>query len=95
MKTFKDWFDKKVEDFKKKEFNVLPSEIKKAESIATKRNGRKTQVTGWASDVKVNEDGFCEVRFEMCSNNMEDREDDVYMCVCVFDRRRSFVWKIG
>lgn len=93
METFKDWFDKKIEAFKKKEFKILTSEIKKAESRATKENGKKTQVTGWFWDGTVDEDGFCHVKFEMCSNNMEDREKDVYMCICVFDRRRSFVWK--
>lgn len=78
---------KKFESLKK-------SEIKKAEALATKLNGKKTQVTAWGameqSDIDK-ETGFISVKCEMCSEDMSVRENDIIIAVCLWDRRRSFV----
>lgn len=75
----------------KKFENLMRSEIKKAEAFATKLNGKSTRMTGWFFDGSVDELGFADIRCEMCSNNMNDREDDVIVHVFMHDRRRSFV----
>lgn len=70
--------------------NLKVSEIKKAESYANKASGKKDcRVTAWYTDSK-NEFGFYQVRCEICSNNMNERENDVIIEVCMNDRRRSF-----
>ena len=71
-------------------FKILPSEIKKIESFATKMNGKVTEITGYYKK-GIDELGFVQVKCEMCSNNMSERENDVYLECCTFDRRCSFV----
>lgn len=76
----------------KKEFNLKKSEIKKAEAFANKRTGKTDcRVTGYFVKNIDKDLGFKEIQLEICSNNMEDREDDVILQVCMWDRRRSFV----
>lgn len=77
-----------------KKFNGLTKgEIKKVEKFAQKRDGKDSQVTGASYNETPDELGFIKVRFEICSNNMTEREDDVVMFVFVPDRRRSFISK--
>lgn len=72
---------------------LMKSEIKKAERFANKATGRKDcRVTGFFTDNKENDFGFITVKCEICSNDMEDREDDVNLSVCTWDRRRTFAW---
>lgn len=73
--------------------NILPSEIKKVERFAQKRDGKDSRVTGYSSSACVDDQGLVKVRCEICSNNMTQREDDVVMFVFLPDRRRSFVSK--
>ena len=75
-----------------KEFNLLRSEIKKAERFATKANGRETRMTGFFYQ-GVSDLGFAEVICEMCSENFTRREDDVILSVPMFDRRKTWVRK--
>lgn len=75
-----------------KKFNGLTKgEIKRVEKFAQKRDCTDSRVTGYACKEIPDEMGFIEVRFEICSNNMEKREDDVVMQVFVPDRRRSYI----
>lgn len=71
---------------------LLKSEIKKAERLATRaNNGVATKMTGCHYSLAEENYGFIDVTCEMCSNDMEVREKDVVVHVCLFDRRRSFV----
>lgn len=76
---------------KMQKFETLTKgEIKKAESLATKLNGIKTQVTGWCTEPGESVEGFKTIRCEMCSHDMSKREDDIIISVCLWDRRKSF-----
>lgn len=70
---------------------LLKSEIKKAESLATKQNHTITKMTGCHYNLTNDDYGFIDVTCEMCSNDMETREKDVVVHVCLWDRRKSFV----
>lgn len=77
-----------------KKFNGLTKgEIKKVEKFAQKRDGKDSRATGASYNGTPDELGFIEVRFEICSNDMTEREDDVVMFIFVPDRRRSFISK--
>ncbi len=69
---------------------LLKSEIKKAERIATKKAGKPVRMTGWYTDGKVSEFNTIYITCEMCSNDMQDREDDVTLVIWLDDRRRSY-----
>ena len=71
------------------DFHLTPSEIKKAESLATRQNGKPTRLTGYFHK-GYDETGHIQVKCEMCSKDMTERENDVYIEVCTFDRRRSW-----
>lgn len=74
-----------------REFNLMRSEIKKAERFAKKRDGKDSRVTGYSCRAVPDELGFVDVRCEICSEDMSVREEDVVLCVFMPDRRRSFV----
>lgn len=79
----------------KKEFNLKKSEIKKAEAFANKHLGKTDcKVTGWFTNGKIDDvTGFMKVKCEICSNNMNDREEcDVDLSICTWDRRRSYAF---
>lgn len=76
-----------------KEFKeLLKSEIKKINAYVRKRDNTDSQITGYSYS-GVDEMGFVEVKCEICSNNMNDRMDDITFMVFMPDRRRSFVSK--
>lgn len=71
--------------------DLMISEIRKAERLANKVTGKTDcRVTGYYTDNKKDDFGFITVKCEICSNNMEDREDDVILSICTWDRRRTF-----
>ena len=70
---------------------LLRSEIKKVNSYARKRDNKDSQITGYAYNRVPDELGWIRVKCEICSNDMEDREDDLFLNVFMEDRRRSFV----
>lgn len=69
---------------------LLRSEIKKAEKAGTKKAGKPVIMTGWFYDGNVSEFNTIEIKCEMCSNNMQDREEDVTLVIWLDDRRKSF-----
>lgn len=78
----------------KKFETLMKSEIKKAEAAANKFYGRTDcKVTGYSSKPsEVN--GFQDVLCEICFNYEERADHDVFIAVCLWDRRRSFadIW---
>lgn len=70
--------------------SLLKSEIKKIEKYAQQRDGKDSRLTGYGSS-GADELGFVDVRCEICSNGMTEREQDVIFSVFMPDRRRSFV----
>ena len=75
----------------KKFEGLLKSEIKKINKFAQKRDNKDRCITGYGYNSNPDELGFIEITCEICSNNMEDREEDIIFEVCRADRRRSFV----
>lgn len=69
---------------------LLRSEIKKVNRFVQKRDGRDSQITGYSYCRIPDELGFVRVRCEICSNDMNDREDDAFLYVFMKDRRMSF-----
>lgn len=78
---------KKVKIFE----GLKPSEIKKVERFAQKRDKRDSRVTGYSYKAEPDGLGWVDVKCEICSNDMTEREKDVYISVCLWDRRHSFV----
>lgn len=76
----------------KKFETLLKSEIKKIEKFAQERDGKDSRITGYSAKTTPDEWGFIRVVCEICSNNMNDREDDVVFYVYMPDRRRSRVF---
>lgn len=70
---------------------LLRSEIKKVNAYVRKRDGRDSQITGYSYCQEPDELGFVRVRCEICSDDMNDREDDAFLYVFMKDRRMSFV----
>lgn len=75
----------------KKFENLLKSEIRKVEKSVQKRDGKDSRITGYSAKSTPDELGFIRVRCEICSNNMTEREDDIFLYVFMPDRRKSFV----
>lgn len=74
-------------------FELKRSEIKKAEKLANKVTGKKEcRVTGYSLG-KEDDLGYAAVRCEICSNDMSEREPDIYISACMWDRRKSFACK--
>lgn len=73
--------------------NLLPSEIKRVERFASLRDNKDCRVTGFSYTSTLTDPDWAVVRCEVCSNNMEDRENDVVIYVFLPDRRRSFISK--
>lgn len=70
---------------------LLKSEIKKINKFVQKRDNKDSRITGYGYNSTPDELGFIEVKCEICSNNMNDREEDIIFEVFMPDRRRSFV----
>ena len=77
----------------KKFEGLLKSEIKKINKFAQKRDKKDSYITAYGYISNPDELGFIEVKCEICSNNMTDREEDIIFEVFMPDRRRSFVAK--
>ena len=77
----------------KKFEGLLRSEIKKVNSYARRRDGKDSQITGYCYNREPDELGIVRVKCEICSNDMTEREDDVFINVFMKDRRMSFVSK--
>ena len=75
----------------KKFEGLLKSEIKKINKFAQKRDNKDSCITGYGYNSNPDELGFIEITCEICSNNMNDREEDIIFEVFMPDRRRSFV----
>lgn len=75
----------------KKFEGLMISEIKKINKFAQKRDKKDSCITGYGCNTVPDELGVIEVRCEICSNDMNDREADVIFEVFMPDRRRSFV----
>lgn len=74
-------------------FELKPSEIRKVEKFANKLSGKKDcRITGYFHSGKDDME-FVTVKCEICSNDMSEREDDVYLEAFLLDRRRSFARK--
>lgn len=74
-------------------FQLLPSEIKKAERMSNKNLGRTDcRVTGYGYKVsaETTEIGFLDVKCEICVNDMSERVDDITLVVCLFDRHATW-----
>ena len=72
---------------------LMNGELAKVERFAQKRDGTDSRVTGYSYKVTPDECRFVTVTCEICSHDMEQREDDVVLCVFMPDRRRSFIAK--
>lgn len=70
---------------------LKPSEIKKVERFAQKRDGKDSRLTGYGYSRIPDPLGFIKVKCEICSNNMQDREEDVILYVFMPDRRKSCI----
>lgn len=74
--------------------SLMKSEIKRIEKFASERDNRKCIVTAYWTEGKDEFTGFQDVGCEICSvenGEILDREKDVIICVCLWDRRRSFI----
>lgn len=72
------------------DLKLLKSEIKKAEKAGTKKAGKQVRMTGWFTNGKISKFNTIDIKCEMCSNDMQDREDDVTIVIWLNDRRRSY-----
>lgn len=76
--------------------NLKKSEIKKIERYAKDRDGQAAIVSAWWTEPRSETDelaGFQTIGCEMMTADYSDRVENVYIAVCLWDRRRSFVEK--
>lgn len=74
--------------------NLMKSEIKRIEKFASNRDNKKDILTAYWTESKDEFTGFVTVGCEICSvenGELADRENNVYICICLWDRRRSFI----
>ena len=75
-----------------KDFNLMKSEIKKAERFANKVTGKTNcKVTEYYTNNKKNNSGFIKVKCRIFSNNGKIPEGYITLLVCTRDRRKTFV----
>ncbi len=70
---------------------LLRSEIRKAESFASKRAGKPVVMTGWFTENCVSDFNTVWFLCEMFSKDTQERVEDVILVVWLDDRRRSYV----
>lgn len=79
-----------------KDFSLKISEIKKAVSFASKKNGAPCELTGYSYS-GPDSHGWMDVRCEVCTVEQPgkpcERVPDVVVCCIMADRRRSFVYE--
>lgn len=68
---------------------LLKSEIKKVEKVASKTLGKGCKLSGWYTDNKIDDIGFANFRCEVSDANYE-RTMMVKLEVFTLDRRRSW-----
>ena len=73
-----------------KDFNLKISEIKKAERFATNKSGETCFLAAWSYS-GVDDLGWADVLCEMGNTNTGEYVNTVHLCVCMSDRRRSYV----
>lgn len=76
--------------------NLKKSELKKIERYAKERDGERAVVSAWWTEKQSDVDeltGFQTIGCEMMKADYSDRVENVYIAVCIWDRRRSFVKK--
>ena len=76
-----------------KEFDLMKSEIKKAERFAAKESG-KTCFIAAMSYSGADVFGWQDVLCEMDSAESGEYVSTVHLCVCMSDRRRSYVSRV-
>lgn len=78
-----------------KQFDTLrKNEITKALRYVMKRDGAEAHVTAWWTEPKTDTDeltGFQKVGLEILSEDYSERLNNVYLYICLWDRRKSFV----
>lgn len=76
-----------------KEFNLMKSEIKKAERFAAKESGVTCFLAAWGYD-GVDDLGWADVLCEMDGIKNGEYVNTIHLCVCMSDRRRSYVSRV-
>ena len=76
-----------------KEFNLMKSEIKKAERFAAKESG-KTCFLAAMSYSGADVFGWQDVLCEMDGIKNGEYVNTIHLCVCMSDRRRSYVSRV-
>lgn len=76
-----------------KEFNLMKSEIKKAERFAAKESGVACFLAAWGYD-GVDDLGWADVLCEMDSSKDGKYINTVHLCVYMNDRRRSYAARV-
>lgn len=76
-----------------KEFDLMKSEIKKAERFAAKESGVACFLAAWGYD-GVDDLGWADVLCEMDGTKNGKYVNTLHLCVCMSDRRRSYVARV-
>lgn len=76
-----------------KEFNLMKSEIKKAERFAAKKSNEPCFLAAWSYS-GVDDLGWADVLCEMDSTESGEYVSTVHLCVYMNDRRRSYVSRV-
>lgn len=67
------------------------SEITKVQRYAAKRDGQPVKLSAWWTEERDEFTGFVTVGCEIMNEDCTERLGDVFICVCLWDRRKSFV----
>nr|DAT96658.1 MAG TPA: hypothetical protein [Caudoviricetes sp.] len=76
-----------------KEFNLMKSEIKKAERFAANKSNEPCFLAAWSYS-GVDDLGWADVLCEMGNTNNGEYVNTVHLCVCMNDRRRSYACRV-
>lgn len=76
-----------------KDFNLKISEIKKAERFAANKSNEPCFLAAWSYS-GVDDLGWADVLCEMGNTNNGEYVNTVHLCVCMSDRRRSYVSRV-
>ena len=71
--------------------NLMKSEIKKIQKYAAARDGQPVKVSAWWTDSTDEFTGFKTIGCEIMTEDYSERLSDVFICVCLWDRRKSFI----
>lgn len=76
-----------------KEFDLMKSEIKKAERFAANKSNEPCFLAAWGYSA-VDDLGWADVLCEMDSAESGEYVSTVHLCVYMNDRRRSYVARV-